>query len=175
MSDHVQAAVLVQPGKYDLREYRLPEPAPGCVLVKIELSGTCGTDKHTYQGFTTQYAGTGEGKQIRLPIIQGHENVGTIAAMGGGGPYGDFEGMPLKVGDRVVVGANVCCGECHYCSHDFPYCFCQNRRTTATISAPPTRRIFSVGQYMYIISGSFLVRAPMICRRKWLFSLRSWR
>jgi D-arabinose 1-dehydrogenase-like Zn-dependent alcohol dehydrogenase len=62
MSDHVQAAVFVQPGKYDLREYRLPEPAPGCVLVKIELSGICGTDKHTYQGFTTQYAGTGEGR-----------------------------------------------------------------------------------------------------------------
>ncbi len=106
----VLAATLVEPGRYELREYPLPDPAPGCVLVKMELSGICGTDKHTYQGFTTQYAGAGEGKEIRFPIIQGHENVGTVAAIGGNGHYADFEGVPLKVGDRVIVGANVSCG-----------------------------------------------------------------
>ena len=113
-AERVLAAVLVQPGRYELQEYALPEPAPGCVLIRMEMSGICGTDKHTYQGFTTQYAGAGEGKQIRFPIIQGHENVGTVAAIGGDGRYEDFEGVPLKVGDRVVVGANVCCGICYY-------------------------------------------------------------
>ena len=162
MSDHVQAAVLVQPGKYELREYRLPEPAPGCVLVKMELSGICGTDKHTYQGFTTQYAGTGEGKQIRFPIIQGHENVGTIAAIGGDGLYSDFEGIPLKVGDRVVVGANVWCGECYYCRHDFPYYFCQNMTDYGNnlCAADPPHLFGGWSQFMYIIPGSFLVRVP---------------
>ncbi|MCU1273904.1 MAG: hypothetical protein JWO48_1335, partial [Bryobacterales bacterium] len=29
---HVLAATLVLPGKYELREYPLPEPQPGCVL-----------------------------------------------------------------------------------------------------------------------------------------------
>jgi threonine dehydrogenase-like Zn-dependent dehydrogenase len=95
-AQHVLAAALVQPGKYELREYPLPEAAPGCVLVKMELSGICGTDKHTYQGFTTQYAGTGDGKQIRFPVIQGHENVGTVAAIGGSGRYTDFEGLPAR-------------------------------------------------------------------------------
>jgi threonine dehydrogenase-like Zn-dependent dehydrogenase len=162
MSDHVQAAVLVQPGKYELREYRLPKPAPGCVLVKMELSGICGTDKHTYQGYTTQYAGTGEGKQIRFPIIQGHENVGTIAAIGGDGLYSDFEGVPLKVGDRVVVGANVCCGECYYCRHDFPYYFCRNMTDYGNnlCAADPPHLFGGWSQYMYIIPGSFLVRVP---------------
>ena len=46
-TDRVLAAVLVEPGRYELREYPLPEPAPGCVLVKMELSCICGTDKHT--------------------------------------------------------------------------------------------------------------------------------
>jgi threonine dehydrogenase-like Zn-dependent dehydrogenase len=56
MSAHgVLAATLVEPGKYELREYPLPEPAQGCVLVKMEMSGICGTDRHTYQGFVTQY------------------------------------------------------------------------------------------------------------------------
>ena len=100
-AEPVLAATLIQPGKYEVREYPLPDPALGCVLVKMEISGICGTDKHTYQGYTTQYAGTGEGKHIRFPIIQGHENVGTVAAIGGDGRYTDFEGIPLQVGDRV--------------------------------------------------------------------------
>ena len=93
----VLAATLVEPGRYELRAYPLPEPAPGCVLIKMEMSGICGTDKHTYQGFTTQYAGAGGGKQIRFPIIQGHENVGTVAAIGGDGRYADFEGVRSRL------------------------------------------------------------------------------
>jgi threonine dehydrogenase-like Zn-dependent dehydrogenase len=145
-----------------MRDYPLPDPAPGCVVVKMELSGICGTDKHTYQGFTTQYAGTGEGKQIRFPIIQGHENVGTVAAIGGDGRYDDFEGIPLKVGDRVVVGANVACGHCYYCRHDFPYYFCQNMADYGNnLCAGDAPHLFGGwSQYMYIVPGSFLVRVP---------------
>ena len=159
---NVLAAVLVQPGRYELQEYPLPEPAPGCVLVKMELSGICGTDKHTYQGFTTQYAGVGEGKQVRFPIIQGHENVGTVAAIGGDGQYNDFEGIPLKPGDRVVVGANISCGHCYYCRHDFPYYFCQNMADYGNnlCAADPPHLFGGWSQYMYIIPGSFLVRVP---------------
>jgi threonine dehydrogenase-like Zn-dependent dehydrogenase len=158
----VLAATLVEPGKYELREYPLPEPAPGCVLVKMEMSGICGTDKHTYQGFTTQYAGVGGGKQIRFPIIQGHENVGTVAAIGGDGHYADFEGVPLKVGDRVVVGANVSCGNCYYCSHDFPYYLCENMTDYGNnlSAADPPHLFGGWSQYMYIVPGSFLVRVP---------------
>jgi threonine dehydrogenase-like Zn-dependent dehydrogenase len=157
-ADRVLAAVLVEPGRYELREYPLPEPAPGCVLVKMELSGICGTDKHTYQGFTTQYTG----KQIRFPIIQGHENVGTIVAIGGNGQYSDFEGIPLKVGDRVVVGANVACGHCYYCRHDFPYYFCQNMADYGNnLCAGDAPHLFGGwSQYLYILPGSFLVRVP---------------
>jgi threonine dehydrogenase-like Zn-dependent dehydrogenase len=163
MSDQsVLAATLVEPGKYELREYPLPEPAPGCVLVKMEMSGICGTDKHTYQGFTTQYAGVGGGKQIRFPIIQGHENVGTVAAIGGDGRYADFEGVPLKVGDRVVVGANVSCGNCYYCRHDFPYYLCENMTDYGNnlSAADPPHLFGGWSQYMYIVPGSFLVRVP---------------
>jgi threonine dehydrogenase-like Zn-dependent dehydrogenase len=161
-SHYVLATALVAPGKYELREYPLPEPGPGSVIVKMELSGICGTDKHTYQGYTTQYAGTGAGKKIRFPIIQGHENVGTVAAIGGDGRYTDFEGVPLQVGDRVVVGANVSCGECYYCRHDFPYYFCQNMTDYGNnlSAADPPHLFGGWSQYMYIIPGSFLVRVP---------------
>jgi len=160
--DSALAATLVEPGRYEVRQYPLPQPAPGCVLVKMELSGICGTDKHTYQGYTTQYAGNGAGKQIRFPIIQGHENVGTVAAIGGSGEYNDFEDIPLKVGDRVVVGANVACGQCYYCRHDFPYYFCQNMADYGNnlCAADPPHLFGGWSQYMYIVPGSFLVRVP---------------
>src|ERR1700686_5547809 len=104
----VLAATLVKPGQYEIREYPMPEPARGCVLVKMEMSGICGTDKHPFQGYTTQYGD----RTLEFPIIQGHENVGTVAAIGGSGKFADFEGEELAVGDRVVVGANVACGRC---------------------------------------------------------------
>jgi threonine dehydrogenase-like Zn-dependent dehydrogenase len=157
-SKSVLAATLVEPGRYELREFPLPEPAPGCVLVKMEMSGICGTDKHAYQGFTMQYGG----RKLEFPIIQGHENVGTVAAIGGVGKYTDFEGVPLKAGDRVVVGANVSCGKCYYCRHDFPYYFCENTTDYGNnLSAKNPPHLFGGwSQYIYIIPGSFLVRVP---------------
>lgn len=154
----VLAATLVKPGQYEIKEYPLPEPAAGCVLVKMELSGICGTDKHTFQGYTTQYGG----RQLEFPIIQGHENVGTVAAIGGNGNYSDFEGIPLRVGDRVVVGANVCCGECYYCRHDFPYYCCENMTDYGNnLSAKDPPHLFGGwSQYMYVVPGSFLVKVP---------------
>ncbi len=152
------AATLVKPGRYEIREYPLPEPAPGCVLVKMELSGICGTDKHTFQGYTVQYGG----RELEFPIIQGHENVGTVAAIGGDGSYTDFEGIPLRIGDRVVVGANVCCGQCYYCRHDFPYYCCENMTDYGNnLSAKNPPHLFGGwSQYMYIVPGSFLVKVP---------------
>src|SRR5580700_11371039 len=94
----VLAATLVKPGQYEMREYPLPEPAAGCVLIRMEMSGICGTDEHTFQDYTTQYGG----RQLEFPIIQGHENVGTIAAIGGDGKYADFEGVELREGDLTV-------------------------------------------------------------------------
>jgi threonine dehydrogenase-like Zn-dependent dehydrogenase len=157
-ANSVLAATLVEPGRYEIKEFPLPEPQPGCVLVKMQLSGICGTDKHTYQGFTTQY---GE-RKLEFPLIQGHENVGTIAAIGGRDPMTDFEGIPLRVGDRVVVGANVSCGYCYYCRHDFPYCCCENTRDYGNLlSAKNPPHLFGGwSQYLYVIPGSVLVKVP---------------
>lgn len=154
----VLAATLVKPGQYELREYPLPEPAPGCVLIKMEMSGICGTDKHTFQGYTTQYGG----RKLEFPIIQGHENVGTIAAIGGDGKCTDFEGLPLGAGDRVVIGANVSCGQCYYCRHDFPYYLCENTTDYGNnLSAKNPPHLFGGwSQYIYILAGSFLVKVP---------------
>jgi len=48
----VFAATLVEPGRYEIREYPLPDPAPGAVLMKVIYSGICGTDKLRLQRLT---------------------------------------------------------------------------------------------------------------------------
>src|SRR5215470_11682511 len=158
----VLAATLVEPGRYEIREYPMPNPAPGCLLVKMEVSGICGTDKHTYQGYVGQYGGSGTPRAVPFPIIQGHENVGAIAAIGGDGRCTDFEGIALKVGDRVIVGPNVSCGTCYYCRHDFPYYCCESTVDYGNnISAKDPPHLFGGwSQYLYVVPGSFLVKVP---------------
>ena len=158
----VLTATLVEPGRYELREYPLPDPEPGCLLVKMEVSGICGTDKHTYQGYIGQYGGGATPRRVPFPIIQGHENVGTLAAIGGDGQCRDFEGDGLKVGDRVIVGPNVSCGTCYYCRHAFPYYCCKNTVDYGNnISSKDPPHLFGGwSQYLYVVPGSFLVRVP---------------
>ena len=77
-----KAAVMVSPGKIDIQSFPIPEPEPGAVVMKVNLSGICGTDKHTFRGESKQYVGTPHEKDIQYPLICGHENVGTIIATG---------------------------------------------------------------------------------------------
>ena len=79
MADAVRAAVLVAPGRYEVQAFPRPSLADGALLMQVEMSGICGTDKHTFLGETKQYAGTPAETNTPFPIIQGHENVGVIA------------------------------------------------------------------------------------------------
>lgn len=122
----VRAATLLEPGHLVVREY--PEPAdlePGAVLLRMIASGICGTDKHTYHGETGQYAGGEIARTTPFPIIQGHENVGEVVAIGPGGAT-TWDGAPLREGDRVVPAPNRACGACRPCRQGRPYWFCRN-------------------------------------------------
>jgi len=106
------AATLVEPGRIELREYPYPDPLePGAVLLRMLASGICGTDKHTFRGETEQYAGTDHARTTPFPIVQGHENVGVVEAVGPGGASA-WDGRPLAPGDRVVPAPNRACGHC---------------------------------------------------------------
>ena len=154
------AAVMEEPGRIVLRESPVPEPEPGAVVIAIHLSGICGTDKHTFRGESRQYAGTKHERDLDYPLICGHENVGTVTAVGGEVLASD--GRPLKVGDRIVPGANVPCGRCYYCANDFPYYFCQDLEdygNSLNLSRAPG--LFGGwSQYLYLLPGTPIFRVP---------------
>jgi threonine dehydrogenase-like Zn-dependent dehydrogenase len=154
------AAVMEEPGRIATRTFEIPEPEPGAVVVAIHLSGICGTDKHTFRGESKQYAGTPHERSIDYPLICGHENVGTVAAIGGRVLASD--GTELRVGDRIVPGANVPCGRCDYCTNHYPYYFCEHLEdygNSLNLSRPPG--LFGGwSQAMYVLPGTPVFRVP---------------
>ena len=102
-----RACLLDKPqGNFVISEYPVPDPAPGSLLMKIELCGVCGTDVHTWQS-----------KDIGLeyPISLGHEIVGTVAALGKG-VTSDYIGRFLKEGDRIGIIPAIHCHKCYFCT-----------------------------------------------------------
>ena len=85
----------------ELTAVRDPRPGPGQVLVKVHACGVCRTDLHVVDG---------ELPAVRLPLIPGHEIVGTVTEMGGAGVDG------IAIGDRVgIPWLGHTCGACPYC------------------------------------------------------------
>jgi L-iditol 2-dehydrogenase len=148
------------PGRIALREFNVPDPEPGVVVIAMHLSGICGTDKHTFRGESKQYAGTEHERDLEYPLICGHENVGTVVATGG--PAFDTNGVLLKEGDRVVPGANVPCGSCYYCLNSYPYYFCQHLEDYGnSLNVARSPSLFGGwSQYMYLLPRTPIFRVP---------------
>ena len=155
-----RAAVMLEPGRIEIREFPLLPPPRGWLLLRILRSGVCGTDLHTFRGETLQYAGTTHERRISFPLICGHENVGLVAATGG--EVAAEDGRLLQPGERVVPGANVACGRCSYCRRGFPYYAClrlEDYGNSLGAGAPP--HLFGGwSEYMYLMPGSRLFRVP---------------
>jgi threonine dehydrogenase-like Zn-dependent dehydrogenase len=158
--DQVRAAVMVGPGRIEIEEFPLPDPGPGAVVMRVSLSGICGTDKHTFRGETSQYPGTEHAREISFPLICGHENVGVVAAVGGSVP--DSAGRPIQVGDRIVPGANVACGECYFCRNGFRYYLCERLEDYGnSLGCARAPHLFGGwAEYMYLLPGTRIFTVP---------------
>lgn len=159
MPEKVSAAVMVKPGRIEVREFPYPEVPKDSALVRMEMSGICGTDKDMYKGEIIHPGGIA----TPFPIIPGHENVGVIAEIGEEAAVRmEVEGHKLREGDRVVAACDVLCGECYWCRHGFSYPWCENwigYGTTISCNDPP--HLFGGwAEYMYILPRVFLFKVP---------------
>jgi propanol-preferring alcohol dehydrogenase len=84
-----------------LEKLRRPPVLPNEVLVKVLACGVCRTDLHVHDG---------ELSHPKLPLVLGHQIVGTVDELGE-----QVEG--LVVGERVgVPWLGWTCGECEFCT-----------------------------------------------------------
>ena len=103
----VQAAVMVEPGKIEVREFDRPQIGGDELLLKIESTGICGSDKHMYAGHMG----------LQFPVVPGHELVGTIEELGAEAlERMAVVGGAVKEGDRITTTpSSTNCGRCYYC------------------------------------------------------------
>jgi threonine dehydrogenase-like Zn-dependent dehydrogenase len=89
-------------GKRDVRVETVPDPVVESatdVIVRVTSSGICGSDLHLYELL---------GPFLEKGDILGHEAMGVVVEIGA-------DVTETKVGDRVVVPFNICCGTCFMC------------------------------------------------------------
>jgi L-iditol 2-dehydrogenase len=98
---HSRQAVLVEPGRLELREYVAPHPGPGELLIQIRCALSCGTDLKTFR----------RGHPLwKLPMPFGHEFSGVVLEAGAGV-------TAFRAGQEIMAAPTAPCGICFYCQH----------------------------------------------------------
>lgn len=152
MAEKVRAATLVEPMRFEVREYDVPDLAPDSGLLKIERCGVCGSDVHAWQSMS---------RGVR---IMGHENLGFVAELGreAAARWG------VKEGDRVALEEYIPCGVCAVCRSG-EYRFCPQTDIGlagdvlwygSTPAAIEPALWGGYSQYMYLHPGSILHQVP---------------
>ncbi len=84
----------------ELTDVAIPEPKPGEIQVRVSVCGVCHTEIDQIEGRITN---------MKLPVIPGHQVVGTVARLGEGTTR-------FNIGDRVgVAWIFSSCGHCKFC------------------------------------------------------------
>lgn len=103
MKKTMKGAILPGNRTVVLKEFPIPEPGPGQVLVKMKASTVCGSDiRGIYRRPRRKDSEEGQS------IIRGHEPCGQIVEVG-------QNTRRFKVGDRVILYHIAGCGICHNC------------------------------------------------------------
>ncbi|MFQ5808158.1 MAG: zinc-binding dehydrogenase [Armatimonadota bacterium] len=103
----MQGVVLPGNSTVEFREFPVPEPGHGQVLVKMKASSICGSDiRAIYREHL------GKGPEAYQGVIAGHEPCGQIAKVGPGCKR-------FAEGDRVVLYHIAGCGVCEDCRHGY--------------------------------------------------------
>jgi threonine dehydrogenase-like Zn-dependent dehydrogenase len=142
LPDKEKSMVLIAPRQMEMREFSIPEIGQDEMLLKVNLVSICGGDPIEY-----------EGKNVKsnLPMILGHEMVGTIVQAG----TEALRAYKIALGDRVTVEPYIICGKCKNCLTGY-YQLCSNTRVygvTMSSNTPPN--IWGAyGEYLFIAPGS---------------------
>ncbi|KAB8231595.1 chaperonin 10-like protein [Aspergillus alliaceus] len=112
-----------------IKNIDVEKPGPGQILVKINWTGVCGSDKSLLHD---DWKGFGVSMLPQSHGIAGHEGAGVVVAVG--------EGMQKrwKIGDRAgIKWIASTCGECEFCLNGNDEVHCE-KQINSGFSAPGT-------------------------------------
>jgi NADPH:quinone reductase-like Zn-dependent oxidoreductase len=93
------------PEVLEYTDFPTPEPKPGEALVRLRAAALNRVDVLVRNGW--------QGLTLEMPHIPGADGAGEIVAINPPLPAG--EGLGVREGDRVVINANLGCGQCEFC------------------------------------------------------------
>jgi propanol-preferring alcohol dehydrogenase len=145
------AMVLDAPGSaLQERDVVLPELSPTQVRLRVRSCAVCRTDLHLFDG---------ELPQPKLPVIPGHEVIGSVEALGGA-----VSG--LELGDRVgVPWLGFTCQSCDMCRHGREN-LCERARFTGyTLDGGYAQEMIAEARYCFTLPEQFddFEAAPLMC------------
>ncbi|TGD79084.1 alcohol dehydrogenase AdhP [Hymenobacter wooponensis] len=134
-----------------LEQVPVPAVAPGRILVKVAACGVCHTDLHALDGDWPVKA--------TLPLIPGHEGVGTVVAVG--------EGVTnVREGDRVgVPWLYTACGHCEQCFTGWETLCPSQQNTGYSVQGSYAEYVLADPNYVGLLPDelSFEEAAPILC------------
>jgi threonine dehydrogenase-like Zn-dependent dehydrogenase len=126
-------------GDQDMRVVERPKvmiTEPKDCVVRITTTTICGSDLHLYH---KEFAG------LEKEDVLGHECMGIVDDIGP-------EVRDLKVGDRVVVSAVICCGECNYCKRG-EISLCNHTNPSKELESMYGYRLSGIFGYSHLLGG----------------------
>jgi alcohol dehydrogenase, propanol-preferring len=128
----------------------VPKPGTGQILIRVRACAVCRTDLHVVDGELTQ---------PKLPLVPGHEIVGTVEEKG-------EEVERFKIGERVgIPWLGWSCGLCSYCLAGRENLCDQARFTGYTLDGGYAEYTVADQRFCFPIPGSYgeLEAAPLLC------------
>lgn len=105
----MRSAVLAAPRKITIAERPRPVAGAGEVIVRIAATAVCHTDLDMYLGGI---------KNLRYPVVLGHEATGTVVSA-------PTDAANLVVGQPVLINPVLTCGHCDSCARGLAH-LCRN-------------------------------------------------
>src|SRR5262250_269347 len=134
-----------------MRDFPVPTPGPGQVLVEIIASGVCHTDLHAADGDWPV--------KPSLPMTPGHEGAGIVVALGSGVTH-------LEEGDRVgIAWLHSACGHCNFCLSGWETLCLDQKNSGYSVNGSFAQYALAQANYVGRIPEglSFVDAAPILC------------
>jgi L-iditol 2-dehydrogenase len=140
-------------GEFELREYPVPDPEPGAIVVRLMRAGVCGSDLHIWRGEMKDVYGAPP-----RDLTFGHEMCGRVERLGRGVTT-DALGQPLREGHRIAFLYVFPCTRCRVCLHD-EMANCPRKARAVRVAGTPPFFSNAYGDYYYLRANHFAFRIP---------------
>src|ERR671913_221590 len=92
------------PEVLEYTDFPTPEPKPGEALIRLQAAALNRMDVLVRNGWP--------GLKLEFPHINGADGAGEVIAIDS--PLSEEDALGVRVGDHVVINANIGCGHCEF-------------------------------------------------------------